>query len=133
MAGKNTAVFGIYPTRASAEDAVDALRTAGFRSTDVSVLFSENQGTKDFAHAKATKHLEDLAVRLGKDGANASIDVRVGVPANEILDAITTHGAQLVVMGTHGHTGIRHLIAGSVTEKIVRSATVPVLTIRHPD
>jgi nucleotide-binding universal stress UspA family protein len=36
-------------------------------------------------------------------------------------------------MGTHGHTGIRHLIAGSVTERIVRSATVPVLTIRHPD
>jgi hypothetical protein len=61
MAGKNTAVFGIYPTRASAEDAVDALRTAGFRSTDVSVLFSENQGTKDFAHAKATKSPEGTA------------------------------------------------------------------------
>src|ERR1041385_3606073 len=55
MAGKNTAVFGIYRTRAAAEDAVDALRNAGFRNTDISVLLPENQGTKDFAHKKDTK------------------------------------------------------------------------------
>jgi hypothetical protein len=55
MAGKNTAVFGIYPSRESVEEAVDHLRSAGFRSTDVSVLFPENRGTKDFAHEKNTK------------------------------------------------------------------------------
>jgi hypothetical protein len=38
MAGKNTAVFGIYPTRTSAENAVDALKAANFRNTDISVL-----------------------------------------------------------------------------------------------
>jgi Protein of unknown function (DUF3341) len=52
---KNTAVFGIYPSYASVERAVDALRDAGFRSTDISVLFPENIGTKDFAHVKGTK------------------------------------------------------------------------------
>jgi hypothetical protein len=55
MAGKNTAVFGIYPTRMAVEEAVDHLRNAGFRNTDISVLFPENQGTKDFAHEKNTK------------------------------------------------------------------------------
>ncbi len=55
MAGKNTAVFGIFPTRQAAEEAVDHLRSAGFRSTDISVLFQDNQGTKDFAHEKNTK------------------------------------------------------------------------------
>src|SRR5579884_4109918 len=55
MAGKNTAVFGIYPSRTSVEEAVEHLRTAGFRSTDISVLFPDNQGTKDFAHEKNTK------------------------------------------------------------------------------
>ena len=55
MAGKNTAVFGIYPTYESVERAVDALRVDGFRNTDISVLFPENVGTKDFAHEKATK------------------------------------------------------------------------------
>jgi hypothetical protein len=55
MAGKNTAVFGIYPTYTSVESGVDALKVAGFRNTDISVLFPENVGTKDFAHEKGTK------------------------------------------------------------------------------
>jgi hypothetical protein len=55
MASKNTAVFGIYPSRLEVEEAVDHLRRAGFRGTDISVLFQDNQGTKDFAHEKNTK------------------------------------------------------------------------------
>ena len=55
MAGKNTAVFGIYPNQASAEAAVDTLKNAGFRNTDISVLFPDNEGTKDLAIEKETK------------------------------------------------------------------------------
>ena len=55
MSGKNTAVFGIYHTRDAAEEAVDALRKANFRNTDISALFPDNTGTKDFAHEKHTK------------------------------------------------------------------------------
>src|SRR5437763_16263211 len=55
MAGKNTAVFGIYRDRPRAEEAVDALRSAGFRNSDVSALLPDNVGTKDFAHEKNTK------------------------------------------------------------------------------
>lgn len=55
MAKKNNAVFGLYPDRPSVEEAVEALRAAGFRGTDISVLFQDNQGTKDFAHEKSTK------------------------------------------------------------------------------
>jgi hypothetical protein len=55
MAGKNTAVFGIYQTREAAEEAVDGLRKANFRNTDISALFPDNTGTKDFAHEKNTK------------------------------------------------------------------------------
>lgn len=55
MAGKNTAVFGIYPDRAAVEEGVEHLRSAGFRNTDISVLFPDNTGTKDFAHEKNTK------------------------------------------------------------------------------
>jgi hypothetical protein len=65
MAGKNTAVFGIYRDRRGVEDAVDALRAAGFRNTDISVLFPENQGTKDFAHEKNTKAPEGTATGAG--------------------------------------------------------------------
>jgi hypothetical protein len=65
MAGKNTAVFGIYPAYASVESAVDALRAAGFRSTDISVLFPENVGSKDFAHEKGTKAPEGATAGAG--------------------------------------------------------------------
>ena len=55
MAGKNTAVFGIYRDRPAVEEAVETLRAAGFRNTDISVLFPDNSGSKDFAHEKNTK------------------------------------------------------------------------------
>ncbi len=65
MAGKNTAVFGIYPTYNAVEGGVDGLKTAGFRSTDISVLFPENVGSKDFAHHKGTKAPEGAAAGAG--------------------------------------------------------------------
>jgi hypothetical protein len=65
MAGKNTAVYGIYPTQSAVEMAVDTLKAEGFRSTDISVLMPENIGTKDFAHAKATKAPEGAAAGAG--------------------------------------------------------------------
>jgi hypothetical protein len=65
MAGKNTSVLGIYNSREAVERAVDALREAGFRSTDISVLFPANVGSKDFAHEKGTKAPEGAAAGGG--------------------------------------------------------------------
>src|SRR6266446_5638402 len=65
MAGKNTAVFGIFPNYAGVERGVDALKAAGFRNTDISVLFPENVGTKDFAHKKDTKAPEGASTGAG--------------------------------------------------------------------
>jgi Protein of unknown function (DUF3341) len=65
MAGKNTAVFGIYPDRISVERAVDALKTAGFSSNDVSALFPEKDGTREFAHEKNTKAPEGATTGAG--------------------------------------------------------------------
>ena len=52
---KNTAVFAIFKDRLGVDRAVDALKAAGFRNTDISVLFPDNVGSKDFAHEKNTK------------------------------------------------------------------------------
>src|SRR5260370_15495445 len=65
MAGKNTAVFGIYSSYGQVESAVDALRAAGFRNTDISVLFPENVGYKDFDHKKGTKAPEGATAGAG--------------------------------------------------------------------
>jgi hypothetical protein len=64
----NTAVYGLYKNRSGIEDAVDTLKQRGFRSTDISVLFPENQGSKDFAIDKGTKAPEG-AVTGGGSGA----------------------------------------------------------------
>ena len=52
---KNTSVIGIYPDRTTVSDAIDVLHKAGYRATDISVLPSDNQGSKDFGHEKHTK------------------------------------------------------------------------------
>ena len=65
MAGKNTAVFGIYKKRASVDSAVDALKAAQFRNTDISVLFPDNPGSKEFAHEKNTKAPEGATTGAG--------------------------------------------------------------------
>lgn len=65
MAGKNTAVFGIYRDRKHVEQAVDALLDAGYRGADISVLLPDNVGTKDFAHEKNTKAPEGAAAGAG--------------------------------------------------------------------
>jgi hypothetical protein len=64
MAGKK-AVFGIYTSRAGVERAVDGLKAAGFSNADISALFPENEGTKDFATEKSTKAPEGATTGAG--------------------------------------------------------------------
>jgi|SRR5215471_15204548 len=54
-------------------------------------------------------------------------------PAEAIVDYARTAGIDLIVMGTHGRVGARHLLMGSVAERVVRTAPCPVLTVRHPE
>jgi hypothetical protein len=70
VAGKNIAVFGIYPDYAALEQGIDALRRADYRATDISVLYPENVGTKDLAHEKASKAPEGAST-----GASAGMVV----------------------------------------------------------
>jgi Protein of unknown function (DUF3341) len=65
MAGKNTAVFGIYSTREAVEDALVKLKESGFRNEDVSVLLPENLGSKDLGTQKATKAPEGATAGAG--------------------------------------------------------------------
>lgn len=65
MSGKNTAAFGIYSTRSSVETAVNRLKDAEYRNTDISVLFPHNEGSKDFATEKGTKAPEGAVAGAG--------------------------------------------------------------------
>jgi hypothetical protein len=65
MAGKNTAVFGIYPSYTTVEMGVDGLKAAGFSNRDISVLLPESSGSRDFAHEKGTKAPEGASTGAG--------------------------------------------------------------------
>jgi len=78
MAGKNTAVFGIYQNQDAVERAVTALKDAGFRSTDISVLFPANVGSKDFAHVKGTKAPEGATTGGAELSLGHGVQQRVG-------------------------------------------------------
>jgi nucleotide-binding universal stress UspA family protein len=63
----------------------------------------------------------------------ARAEVREGNPFSEIVRFARENDIDLIIMGTHGHTGLVHVFLGSVAEKVVRKAPCPVLTVRHPE
>ena len=56
-----------------------------------------------------------------------------GRPFVEIIRYAREKKIDIIVVGTHGHSGLTHILMGSVAEKVVRKSPCPVLTIRHPD
>ena len=60
-------------------------------------------------------------------------EVLNGSPARTLVEAAREHGVSLIVMGTHGYSGLAHVVLGSVAERVVRTAPCPVLTVRHPE
>jgi nucleotide-binding universal stress UspA family protein len=81
----------------------------------------------------ALRELDMLTARLRDSGLKARGLLKVGAPFLEIVHAAYVEGADLIVLGTHGRTGLAHVLLGSVAERVVRKAHCPVLTIRHPD
>jgi nucleotide-binding universal stress UspA family protein len=66
------------------------------------------------------------------EGVRVEYHLSEGPPAEEILDFAREQKCDLIVMPTHGHTGLRRLLAGSVTEQVVRGAPCPVLMVSAP-
>jgi universal stress protein A len=56
--------------------------------------------------------------------------IRMGMPSEEILHEARELGADLIVLGTHGRSGLGHLLLGSIAERVIRAAPVPVLVVR---
>ncbi|MDP9064767.1 MAG: DUF3341 domain-containing protein [Pseudomonadota bacterium] len=82
MAGKNTAVFGIYPSSTVAERAVDSLIAAGYPSSNISVLLPDTKSTREFAHEKDTKAPEGTAVGATTGGViGGTLGVLAGIGA----------------------------------------------------
>jgi nucleotide-binding universal stress UspA family protein len=82
------------------------------------------------AAAQCEHELAKLAKEYSSPDAPISSDVRIGKPAHEVCNIAKQSNSDLIVLSTHGRTGLKHLLMGSVAEKIVREATCPVLMLR---
>jgi len=117
MAGKNTAVFGIYKSQERAEQAVDMLIANGFRKTDISVLMAENVGTKDFAHEKGTKAPEGAATGAGTGaviGGTLGLLAGIGALAIPGLGPFIAAGPIMATLAGAGAGGAAGGLIGSL-------------------
>ena len=80
----------------------------------------------------AQKMMEQFCQTRMGDFTNYQTAIVTGIPNEEIIRKAADTGASLIVLGTHGRTGLDHIIFGSTAERVVRSAACPVLTIRMP-
>jgi len=114
---KNTSVFGIYRDTVALGGGLEALRSAGFRSTDVSVLMPENVGTKDFGHEKATKAPEGAttgATTGAVVGGALGWLVSVGALAIPGLGPFIAAGPIIGMLAGAGAAGVVGGIAGAL-------------------
>jgi nucleotide-binding universal stress UspA family protein len=125
-------------------DRSDPARRALEQAADLATQYG---ATVTVLHVVDTRELDrgedvDERTRTARTDLDASLDdldlavtpetaVRAGIPSEEILDYAHESGTDLLVMGTHGRTGVRRYLLGSVAEKVVRLSDVPVLTV-HP-
>jgi nucleotide-binding universal stress UspA family protein len=82
---------------------------------------------------RATRELERYREALGTRGVKATAKLLEGNPADAIVERAERLGATMIVLGTHGRSGFRRFLLGSTAERVVRMATVPVLTVHLPE
>ncbi len=83
--------------------------------------------------AEYEERLRELTERIVRKGFSVSSEMVFGKPSVEIIQQARDWQADMIVLGTHGRTGLEHVLLGSVAEKVVRKAPCPVLTVRHPE
>ena len=82
--------------------------------------------------AEADDYLRQAKTKVKVDGANIGTGRLYGRPAETLADYATKHGVDLIVIATHGRSGVSRWVWGSVADRILRSACVPVLMVRVP-
>jgi universal stress protein A len=126
------------PSRRALDYAIDLARSPGIELllvhvvepiphtrfiADVSELLEQHR-------LRATENLAKLEKETRRRHRNCRCEVHFGIPYDVIADVARKRKADLIVIATHGYTGLHHLFLGSVAERVVRIASCPVLTVR---
>ncbi len=117
-------VDGSRNSDAAAVTVLNLVKKCKVPVTVVSVATDER--LRDDAEALA-KQVQTL---MAKSSVKVDIDVRVGQPDEAIVECAKERGADLIIMGSHGRTGLERLLVGSVSERVIGSAECPVLVVK---
>jgi len=83
--------------------------------------------------AASQRRLDEIAAKAREQVSDVEAEIATGSPFVEIITFAKDQDVDLIVIGTHGRTGLAHVMIGSVAEKVVRKAPCPVLTVKHPE
>ncbi|EFW91995.1 UspA domain protein [Haladaptatus paucihalophilus DX253] len=135
----------LVPTDGSPEiedaiaEALDLAASTGGRIHAVSVVDTREYSTLSDAKwltierdrtERGESAIADVRKRADERGVPVETELLRGIPHEEILDYADENGIEVVVMGTHGRSGVEHFLNGSVTEKVIRNSTLPILVVR---
>lgn len=133
---------GSENVNAAIDHAVDLAKQYG---AAIDALYVVNTGAMPSPDPEFREEFVDEGERIGRDavdavvaaaeaaGVEATGTVVHGTPYEEIVDYATDTGDDVIVMGTHGRTGLGHFLLGSVAERVIQQADVPVMVVRSPD
>lgn len=145
MAAKNSIVFPTDFSELSSAALPWALDMARTLNADIHCLYVVEEpqiyasldmgpmpvpSTEELTATAKTRLDQFVASHFGSGKATAVPKVRVGRPADEIVAYAKESGARLIVMPTHGYSGVKHVLLGSTTESVLRHASCPVLSVR---
>jgi nucleotide-binding universal stress UspA family protein len=118
-----------YGAKLSVQHVVEPWR---YPSADFSVSPELFDQFYDTLREKSEERLQQLVDTCPHDKVQTECVVQVGMASDCILDFARCQEADLIVMGTHGRRGFDRLMLGSVTERVIRKASCPVLTVKEP-
>jgi nucleotide-binding universal stress UspA family protein len=115
---------------AAVEHAISLARMTGGKVILLHVVHTHSRDEAVFLTKRATIYLGELAQKFSEKGVAVTSEIKTGEPVEAIAEAARERNADLIVMGTHGHSEARHVFVGSVTESVVRQSDTPVLLVR---
>lgn len=96
-------------------------------------IYSDISKIYDDFEKETKRNIHELKSRDEFSGIDLETIIVIGKPFLEIIKTAKEKEIGLIVMGTHGRSGLNHVIFGSTAEKVVRKAPCPVLTVKHPE
>lgn len=130
----------LYPTdfseasQAAGDRAMQLAGQCGAKLTVLHVYASPSAVPDAWNLPDPRPQLEDALSKVATTDATLVVDrvLRIGTPAEGVVEYARGHDCDLIVMGTHGRTGLQHILMGSVAEKVIRTAPCPVMVVRLP-